>query len=143
MTKGYVAIVDDDDYSRLFKYHWSARISRHTVYARRVLRGEDGIRHTIWMHREIMGLARQDGRNVDHINRNGLDNRKSNLRSVSPSQNQWNRGARGYYLNRQTGKFHAQIWANRACHYLGQFDQENDARCAYLAAKRDLHAMTV
>lgn len=86
------AIVDDDDYEILSQYIWSYSPdskSRGPGYARRGIQA-NGVKRDIKMHREIMGLKYGDKREVDHINRNTLDNRRSNLRIVTRSQQMQN-----------------------------------------------------
>ncbi len=78
---------------------------------------------------------------VDHIDRDKLNNNLSNLRMVSLSQNQWNRSPKGYSYNKQMGKYQACIMKHNKQHYLGYFLKEEDARQAYLDAKETLHAI--
>jgi len=79
LTKGKFAIVDPDDFDRLNIYKWHASKNASTFYAKRNLypkrKGKPG---SIPMHRQIMNAPRE--MLVDHINYNGLDNRKANLR---------------------------------------------------------------
>ena len=73
---------------------------------------------------------------IDHINRNSLDNRISNLRVATRTEQNLNRefkNAKGYYWNK--GKWHAQIQINGKQIHLGYFNTEQDARQAYLNAK--------
>lgn len=136
LTKGKTALVDDEDYAELSKYSWHAIRNRHTWYARR---GEwrDGNQHIIRMHRQILDAP--PNKDVDHINRNGLDNRKENLRFCTNAQNQANKrpqtGAsskfKGVSLRKQTGKWQAYIKKNGDQHYLGVFDDEEGAARAY------------
>jgi len=81
---------------------------------------------------------------IDHINRNGLDNRRANLRPATVAQNAWNSrrrknrsGYKGVWFARDKGKFHAAIWHNNKREYLGYFDSPISAAKAYdLAAKK-------
>lgn len=73
---------------------------------------------------------------VDHIDGNRINNCLSNLRVVTPQQNQWNKTkAKGYYWNKRTQKFKAQIYLNKKLIHLGYFNSEDEARAAYQAAK--------
>ncbi|MGD9109346.1 MAG: hypothetical protein PVG93_00265, partial [Phycisphaerales bacterium] len=69
LTQGYFAIVDADDYERLSQYKWHVNKRGNTFYACRNEKDK-----TIFMHREILNAS--DGMECDHINHNGLDNRK-------------------------------------------------------------------
>lgn len=82
LTKGYEALVDDCDYKYLSKFSWRVHISKYTQYAKRSSK-------SIYMHREILKLGKSA--EVDHINHNGLDNRRSNLRISDKSTNAANR----------------------------------------------------
>ena len=93
LTKGYVAIVDDEDFERLSKWNWIAdeRIlagGRKKVYAYRHGYGRNGGKH--YMHRDILGVdGKGDSRScpVDHINNDGLDNQRCNLRICTIGEN--------------------------------------------------------
>lgn len=80
-------------------------------------------------------------RTIDHINRNRLDNRIENLRSVTPAQNCWNTEKfKGFFLHKQTGKWRAVIRTNYKRRYLGLFNTQEEARAAYLVAKAERDA---
>lgn len=92
-AEGKVAIVDDEDYEYLNQWSWLYD-NRHTGYARRTVTeyiNKTTIKnHPIVMHREITKV--KDPKIwIDHINGDTLDNRKSNLRACTPSQNSANR----------------------------------------------------
>lgn len=89
LTKGKVAIVDDEDYVRLAKYKWHL-FSRG--YAARGI-WENGKVKAIYMHREILNV--ESGFVTDHINGDKLDNRRQNLRICSQLENTRNRKKRG------------------------------------------------
>ena len=89
LTQGKVALVDDEDYEWLNQYNWQASNEKGRFYVKKgnylgVINGKQ--RSTsVRMHRLIMNAP--ENMVVDHINGNGLDNRKENLRIVSNRQN--------------------------------------------------------
>lgn len=94
LTQGKVAIVDDEDFEELSKYKWWVCNYR---YASTIIKIE-GKSKFISMHRFILKL--EDNPNfVDHINGNGMDNRKENLRLCSNSQNKMNAKKRSDHKN--------------------------------------------
>ena len=78
---------------------------------------------------------------IDHIDRDKLNNSIENLRVVTHSQNQWNRDGKGYSFNKNAGKYVAKIRLNCKRKYLGSFENPEDARQAYLEAKKIYHFM--
>lgn len=136
LTKGAVALVDADDYERLAQHRWQLSFEGYAV--RSVQR--QGKRFYVMMHRVVDGTP--PGLETDHINDNKLDNRKSNLRACTRSQNDAARPKikglsrfRGVYLERQTAKWRAEISADGTTkakmRYLGTFTREEDAAAAY------------
>jgi len=83
LTKNKLALVDDDDYSNLIKYRWHSVEGSRNWYAGGTINGKP-----IAMHRLILNAP--SDKEVDHINGNGLDNRKNNLRLCTRQQNTWN-----------------------------------------------------
>lgn len=83
LTQGEFALVDDENFDDLNKFKWYAGkfYKKNCVYA--IRRDKDG--KTILMHREIMQTAK--GMVTDHIDHNGLNNQKINLRVCSHAQN--------------------------------------------------------
>lgn len=101
LTRGKYAIVDPEDYEWLMKYKWHASDGRGgNFYAVN--------RKMQKMHRLIMNAPK--GKVVDHINRNGLDNRKANLRPATHTQNMWNNGQR---VERFSSKYRGVSWHKR------------------------------
>lgn len=149
ITKGYVALVDDEDFDWLSQWKWQARfIPGRTVYAQRTQRltpGVHGLRKTITMHRAIMNAP--DGLDVDHVNLDGLDNRRANLRLCTPSQNAYNVGVRphsrsgykGVRFHKQSGLWRARITVAGVVISLGYHNTAEDAARAYDAAARREH----
>ena len=76
---------------------------------------------------------------IDHIDRDKSNNRIENLRLVSCQENQFNTDSKGYHFHKQRKKWQAQIRINKKAIYLGLFESEEDAREAYLDAKKIHH----
>ena len=144
LTKGYVAIIDAEDVRKVHAWDWSARVKGHTVYAQRVFR-RDGKSKMVLLHHQLMGIP--DGGHIDHINHNGLDNRRSNLRFATESQNQQNRrvssrsrlGLKGVYFDAKRGKYVAAIQKDKRKQTLGLFETAEEAKVAYDKAAYTLH----
>jgi hypothetical protein len=79
---------------------------------------------------------------IDHIDRNPLNNCIFNLRAVTNQQNQFNKDAKGYCWNKNNSKWQSYIYLNHAPIHLGFFEKEEDARQAYLDAKKIYHVYT-
>ncbi len=139
--EGKFALVDDSDYEYLNQFNWHIHKKPKTSYVRRNKKLENGRMSGIEMHREIMKPSK--GLLVDHINHNGLDNRKSNLRTCTHSQSLANRSFGGkskykgvYYT--KTG-WSTQITHNKKNNYLGIFKNEVEAAKCYDEAAKRLH----
>ena len=137
LTKGMEAMVDDDCYEELSKYKWCAKKNKRNYYAERS--HWDGCRFvSIQMHRQIIGRPNGDGLFCDHINMNGLDNRRENLRLVTRSVNTHHARLRkdntsgfyGIYLSRNRKKWVATIKVNNKRHHGGTFSCITDAIAA-------------
>ena len=147
LTCGKFAIVDPEDYPRFAKYKWFLAKSPTGSYAARWQRLETkNARKKIWMHREIIHIP--EHLVCDHINRNGLDNRKANLRPATISQNLCNRTKRrtktrskykGLEWDKTQRKWKARIQLNGRKTYLGSFANEIDAAKAYDHAAKKYH----
>jgi hypothetical protein len=137
LTQGKVALVDDEDFERVNRFKWCATKSKYSHYARRTLK-------SISMHRMI--ISAPSGFDVDHINGNGLDNRRENLRICTRSQNQWNmnnvrKGSsnyKGVSWNKCALKWAAIIQKNYKTYFLGYFESEIEAAENYDAKAREL-----
>lgn len=144
LTRGLVAIVDDEDFDWLSQWKWHAHSTGNGVYAARntsVAERAAGLGRTVYMHRAIcrppVGLV------TDHVNCDRLDNRRQNLRHATPRQNTWNsamKGAVAFYgvrLCAQTKRFAARIKTPSGVKWLGRFDTPEEAARAYDAAARE------
>lgn len=154
LTKGKIALVDDEDYEYLNKFKWQAYKKYNNCYAGRALsrRLNNGKQKTIFMHREILSLE-VGNIQADHIDHNGLNNQRSNLRVATPSQNTFNRrshsGASSKYKGVQHHKakykdtvyyyWKAVIGINGKVFHIGVFKSENDAALAYNQKAVELH----
>lgn len=130
LTKGYETIIDNEDYAELSKYKWCACVKPNRVYAQR----RNSENKIVYMHRQIMKYPKKA---IDHINRNGLDNRKINLREASRSENGQNCGPRkrkhGKYKGTEKAgnRWQARIRVNWKRISLGMFKTEEEAALAY------------
>jgi hypothetical protein len=131
LTRGKFAIVDMDDFDLVRNVLWYAEPGADgTFYAARRDCLQQG-RPKIYMHRLIL-----DGPCTDHRNGNGLDNRRSNLRSATDLQNKTNRkpssntGRKGVCLNRH-GRFVVTIKSDGRSKYLGTFSTVEEAAQCY------------
>ncbi len=144
LTMGYVAVIDAADVPLVSGGNWCAEVRPHGVYARRC-EGSGPRKRVIRLHRLLM--AAPMGHPVDHINGDGLDNRRANLRLATVQQNNHNRrrtamntsGFKGVHLNRQLNKWRAMIKVSGKQSHLGYFDTPEDAAVAYAKASAKLH----
>jgi len=130
LTQGLVALVDFSDLEELSKYKWFAVRQRIGFVA-----GTKINYRMVYMHRLLLDT---DAPTVDHINGNGLDNRRLNLRPATRAQNSQNRGKhqtihhsrfKGVTLHR--GKWVAYIYLNGKRKHLGYFSSQEEAAKAY------------
>ena len=137
LTRGKVALVDDDDFEYINKYKWCVYICNGMPYAKR---GKN--KKTELMHRVIMNPP--SDMQIDHINGNGLDNRRINLRIVTSRQNQQNRhqikssNYPGVYWNKNKQKWHATIKIKGAHKHILYTENECEAATAYNVASNYL-----
>jgi hypothetical protein len=137
LSQGLFATIDAADYQELSKYKWFAAKRGNKVYAM----GRKG-RKYVYMHREIMRPRK--GYFVDHIDGNGLNNCRSNLRVCTQRQNQANQrprngSSRFVGVSRHGNKWAAQITWRGECFYLGLFEDEVEAAKARDRKAYELH----
>lgn len=144
LTRGLFAIIDASMADNVAKYNWQAIKAPNTNYVSRVSVSK-GIRTTISLHRFVMGFP--DCKQVDHINGNGLDNRLSNLREASPSQNACNRkrhikntsGYKGVSFKKSINRWQCDIKINGKRYYLGVYKTPEEAHSVREKALLDYH----
>jgi len=138
---GKITIVDDSDFEYLNQWKWYAVLESNAWYAVRSSEWINGKQHRIWMHKVIMNTP--NGFETDHINHDGLDNRKVNLRICTKLQNSQNKIPTGVvpYLGVSIKKnynkyskrirYVSQISVNKIKMFLGYYDTAEDAARAY------------
>jgi hypothetical protein len=142
LTRGLVALVDDDDYDELTKTSWYAAKHKFGYYAARGQR-INGRTCGILMHRQI--LRTPAGLWTDHINGDKLDNRRANLRIATPANNIHNTpprgtsGYRGVSFHPHTGKWRARLKVAGITTSLGLFDSAEAAARAFDAAAPEIY----
>jgi hypothetical protein len=88
LTQGQFAIVDDEDYERIAKFKWYCSVENGNRYAKRGQYIAGSYRSvSIGMHHEVLNIKPDKFIVPDHKNRNGLDNRKSNLKLTTRGWN--------------------------------------------------------
>lgn len=135
-----VALVSDKHFGLVSEHKWQISPKENTSYAVTTIY-RNGKRTSIRMHRLIMGEPQ--GKQIDHIDGNGLNNQISNLRICTNSQNHMNqrtiRGVSQYKgVCRDRGKWRAYITKDWKYHYLGRHDSEIEAAKIYDEAAREL-----
>jgi hypothetical protein len=151
LTQGYEAIIDAADVHLVEGVSWHAAVVRRRdksvwrVYAQWRGRGKNGCSSSVYLHRVIAGTP--DHMMTDHVNGNGLDNRRANLRHATNADNQHNSkkannntsGIKGVYWEKTRGKWRAQIKVSGRRWQLGYFTNIEDAAAAYAEASARLH----
>ena len=150
LTKGYTAVIDAEDVYLVDKWNWCAHVEgvnsngqHRNVYAVRGVRCENGKTKIVRLHCELMKSNYQ----VDHIDGNGLNCKKENLREATPNQNMMNSrkridnssGHKGVSWSKSAGKWEAYIRNGGKKLYLGIFEDINEASKAYVIASQKYH----
>ena len=127
--KGERYLFDLEDYEYIKNYNWKLNPSGYLICQIK----RQGKMHIVALHRILVDAP--DGMNVDHINGDKLDNRKTNLRFVTYAQNNRNRplsrhnktGVTGVFWHKKLGKWLVNISVNYKSIYIGIFDKFEDA----------------
>lgn len=90
LQRGLVALIDDEDIDLVKGYRWYADVRPRVTYVRANAVLEDGRRRAVYLHHVVTGAT-----GVDHVNHDGLDNRRKNLRIVGQGLNNANQRPRG------------------------------------------------
>jgi hypothetical protein len=150
LSKGYTTTIDECD-SDLSAINWAVRICRSGLKHAFRHRRQQGKRLTVYLHRVIMGrvLGRDldSSEIVDHVDGNGLNNTRANLRLASHSQNLFNRGKassntsgyKGVYWCKSTQRWSASISVDNKYIWLGRFDSKHEAARAFNRAALEYH----
>jgi hypothetical protein len=141
LTQNMVALVDDEDFENLNRFKWCVSKRDKTHYACRAIYNHDDQSCTIiQMQKQIIDSPL--GMEIDHIDGNGLNNQKSNLRACTHQQNQMNRalsknnssGFKGVSLYKGRNKWNSYIKVNYKKINLGYFKTKEEAALTYNAA---------
>lgn len=135
--------VDDEDFWRLEKYTWRSYFDGWNYYVRRSSTINKKAK-TFLLHREVLGITDRSVY-IDHIDHDGLNNQKNNLRKCTPSENKKNVRGRGSskYLgvdyHKSSKGWQARIQHNKKQIYLGIYPTEEAAAKAYDEAAKKFH----
>lgn len=121
----HVILFDEEDAVEVLRHNWHVTPRGPQFYAATNIRGSDGRRRLLYMHNLVSGI-----KGPDHVNRNGLDNRRCNLRPATRSQQGANRTARAF---KGVGANGARFVARCRQRHLGTFDTPEEAALAYNA----------
>ena len=143
LTQGKTAVVDDEMFQILNQYRWYVGRQHRQWYAMRAIKW-NGKNKTIYMHHCVLGYPLNKNV-IDHIDGNGLNNQRSNLRMVNQTENKWNSQKQQDTLNpykgvtlSSPGRWSAHIKIDKRTIHLGTFDS-----CELAAQKYDKAALSL
>lgn len=144
LTKGYEAVIDAADIPLIAGRNWCAKVYPRTVYAQRGTMNAKRESVSFLMHRVL--ISAPDGMQVDHIDGDGLNNRRSNLRLATHSQNGKNQktpsnntsGIKGVKWDKERKKWYASIKIEKKSKFIGRFNRIDEAQQAYREAALEL-----
>lgn len=136
LSHGMYTLVDDSDYILVEGYNWAYFRSRTSIITGYAVSGP------MLMHRLLLGAGK--GQMVDHVDGNGLDNRRHNIRFATKSQNEGNTtkrsnntsGYKGVFWDKTKNKWLAQLHTKERSIHLGRYLDKDEAARAYDAAAR-------
>ena len=134
-------LLDDEDFALVSNYTWCVTNGRGTFYSHTKIKDK-----TVYMHRLILGLT-DPKIPCDHIDHNGLNNQRNNIRACTQSQNLCNRSPRkngsskylGVCWDKEHRKWKVLIHENKRSKFIGRFNLETDAAMAYNNAAKEIH----
>jgi hypothetical protein len=149
LTQGMTAVVDDEDYARVSRYSWRAKRKRdgRTTYAYATIASVSSRtgRVDVALHRLVMDAPAD--RQIDHIDGDGLNNRRANLRLATHAQNQANRnkqannrsGFKGVYKTTGSESWQSILRFNRHNYGIKTCKTKEEAARWYDRAARVVH----
>jgi hypothetical protein len=140
LSKGYVAYVSECDYVRVAARRWHAKVRKGVVYAATYVQ-----RKAVYMHRFILDAPH--GVQVDHIDHNGLNNARDNIRLATSQQNMRNRrtgstntsGVKGVWWCRNAQKWRAALKIRGKPIQVGYFSTKEEAAIAIARKRAEMH----
>jgi hypothetical protein len=139
---GYDVLIDNDTADEILRYKWTLQSRRHGVYFAAKIKGPDGKKKVIFLHRFIMGDPK--GKMVDHKSGNHFDNRRENLRICENPENSRNAkiprtntsGFKG--VTKRGKKWEANIKFDGQPIYLGRYETAEEAAMVYEKKAKEL-----
>jgi hypothetical protein len=144
LTRGFEAIIDDEDFERVSKYKWRANVTSWGTYAVTWMRIEGRGQH-VYLQRFLLGLPRD--KLITFANGDKLDNRRINLKYTTRSKSQMGRprrsnnrtGFKGVSFNKAAEKYKSYIKKDGKLHYLGLHATAKEAAAAYNEKAKELY----
>lgn len=137
---GYDVLIDDEDADEVLQHRWYlvSKHKDHDIYFNTMYK-ERGYQRTIELHRFIMKCSCRDGKIIDHISGDTLDNRKSNLRCCTHMENLHNArmarrntsGYKGILYIKSSGKWETKVRYDNDRYYGGSYNTPEEAAKAY------------
>lgn len=149
LSKGFFTVVDDEGFAKFGHLKWTY-CKGYAIRRIRIGPRKENKSICIYLHREVLGLSREDKRSCDHINGDRLDNRLANLRPATHRENCCNMGKKsfkketasrfkGVSWSKRRGMWRARVRLRGKEREIGCFALEEDAARAYDTAAREWH----